>query len=83
MYWAAKASGKDTLKKVASFFLKDIVFMLLFFSVNNMGFSMGLQFKYLMFGQNWTTPLYVSWALALFSLLILIIYLTYYIKNSV
>ncbi len=82
VYWVGKSANKEKVVKVASFFLKDIVFMLLFFCVNNMGFCLGLQFKYLLIGQEWTAPLYISWMLALLSMVILLVYLIYYMKNT-
>jgi hypothetical protein len=53
----------------------------LFFNVPNMGFSFGLQCRYLMFGQNWTTPLYVGWVFTGLSLVMLLGYLVWYMAR--
>jgi hypothetical protein len=67
--------------KIASFFLKDILFMVLFFCVNTMGFSLGIQFRYLMFDQVWNAPMILSWILAILSLIMLVGYLIYYVRS--
>jgi hypothetical protein len=83
IYAVGKCTKKDKVMKVAVFFLKDVAFTLLFFCVNNMGFSLGLQCRYLLIGQTWDAPLYVSWIFALLSLVLFIVYLVFYIKSSI
>lgn len=82
VYGIGKCTRKEKVLKVAGFFLKDVAFTLLFFSVNNMGFSFGLQCRYLLIGQVWEMALYISWILAIMSLVLLIVYLVFYIKSS-
>jgi hypothetical protein len=55
--------------------------MVLFFCVNTMGFSLGIQFRYLMFDQVWNAPMILSWILAILSLIMLVGYLIYYVRS--
>ena len=78
-----KCAKSERTMKIASFFLKDILFTVLFFCVNNMAFCMGLQCRYLLLDQHWDTPLILSWIVALSSLVTLIGYLTFYCRSYV
>jgi hypothetical protein len=55
--------------------------MVLFFCVNNMGFSFGIQCRYLMFNQVWNAPMILSWVVAIMSLVMLVGYLIYYVRS--
>lgn len=83
VYLVGYLKEHDKAKNIGTYVTKNIVFMLLFFSVNNMGFSLGVHIKYLSSGQIWTASMYVSWVLALFTTLLLVGYLYYYIRNTV
>lgn len=48
-----------------------------------MGFSLGVQFRYLVYDQDWTAQMTMSWVLAVVTLVILIFYLYYYIRYTV
>lgn len=83
VYGVGRCIKNEKVQKVGVFFLKDITFSLLFFNISNMGFSFGLQCRYLTIGQVWTTSLYVSWVFALLSLVIMVVYLIYYMKSTI
>jgi hypothetical protein len=80
LYVIGRCSKSEKIMGIGAFFLKDIGFAFLFFNVSNMGFSFGLQCRYLMLAQEWEAPLYLSWVFAVLSLVLLIIYLAYYVK---
>jgi cysteine-rich repeat protein len=81
VYLVGKYKDFKRTLKVGVFGLKNVVFTFLFFSVNNMGFSLGLQFKYLSAGQVWDAFMVVSWLLAILTLVLLAVYLYFYIKS--
>jgi hypothetical protein len=82
VYGIGNCINSEKVLRVAVYFLKDVAFALVFISVNNMGFSFGLQCRYLLIGQVWDTPMYVSWAFAIFSIILFIIYLIIYGKST-
>lgn len=82
VYLFYRWSYSPTAKKIYNFVLKEIAFSLLFFSVNLMGMSFGVQCRYLLVGQNWTASLVVSWLFAILSLVIFLTYVIYYIVCS-
>lgn len=82
MVWLlGRCNHHKGIMKVASFFLRDILFTVLFFCVNSMAFSMGVQCRYLLVGQQWDTPLIISWIVALLSFVLLIGYLAFYCRS--
>lgn len=81
VYLVGKYKQYPKTLKVGVFGLKNVVFTFLFFSVNNMGFSLGLQFRYLTVGQVWDAFMAVSWVLAILTLVLMVVYLYFYIKS--
>jgi hypothetical protein len=82
IYCIGKCTKNEKVLRVAVYFLKDVAFALVFISVNNMGFSFGLQCRYLMIDQVWDTPMYVSWAFAIFSIVLFVTYLIIYALST-
>lgn len=82
-YLVGRCKNSEKILKVSTFFLKNIVFSFLFFSVNNMGFSLGAMFRYRLWNQTWTASLYVSWILAALTVVLLVGYLYYYVRYTV
>jgi hypothetical protein len=64
----------NQLKRVASLFLNEYLIYIIAFNINNMGFSVGIHFRYLSSIIYWDRWMIGSWILNLISLIIIIMY---------